>query len=370
MSERVARRYDDTVDKKRVKSCVLKHLFWREFSNQKNRPNLPEILSPTRVERQFFKNFATDAAETKFVTNSNCEVSDNKSFVKSNLLRYSTISISKQFIRSNVQQGDYFPLLCIKTPFFWGSSATKKSAKKTRKGSLQRATNVTFSKFRGWRRKVSRKIVKTCNLSREILACDFLSFLQCDPGECDFSRSGAESLLTGKHQVKMTANKWRVPSALNISQFVRYAQIPEFPRIHSRSRSYLKYLDLQITTELLIDLLSAGDSAYSCENLFEILGTPVITLLIFTGTPVKTCWKMLSVVIILSVISSVRSYRNRKSCVNVRIWRKRAAVRRKSHCISERVSGWISRAEQTKRCGRGSWRTFNTIFSTKQDQKE
>ena len=32
--ERVARRYDDTVDKKQVNSCVLKHLFCRELSNQ------------------------------------------------------------------------------------------------------------------------------------------------------------------------------------------------------------------------------------------------------------------------------------------------------------------------------------------------
>jgi len=52
----------------------------------------------------------------------------------------------------------------------------------------------------------------------------------------------------------------------------------------------LKYLDLQITTEILLDLLSAGDSVYSRENLLEILGTPVITCLICTGTPVKTCW--------------------------------------------------------------------------------
>jgi len=36
-SERVTRRCDGTVDKKRVNSCVLKYLFWRELSNQKNR---------------------------------------------------------------------------------------------------------------------------------------------------------------------------------------------------------------------------------------------------------------------------------------------------------------------------------------------
>jgi len=35
-SERVTWRFNNTVavDKKRVKSCVLKHLFWREISNQ------------------------------------------------------------------------------------------------------------------------------------------------------------------------------------------------------------------------------------------------------------------------------------------------------------------------------------------------
>jgi len=35
------------VDKKRLKSCLLKHLFWRKFSNQKNRPNPLEMLCRT-----------------------------------------------------------------------------------------------------------------------------------------------------------------------------------------------------------------------------------------------------------------------------------------------------------------------------------
>jgi len=38
----------------------------------------------------------------------------------------------------------------------------------------------------------------------------------------------------------------------------------------------------------LIDLLSDGDSVDSNETSFEILGTPVKTCLICTGTPVKT----------------------------------------------------------------------------------
>jgi len=47
-SERVTRPCDDTVDKKRVNSCVLKFLFWREFSNQKIAKKNPEMLFPTR----------------------------------------------------------------------------------------------------------------------------------------------------------------------------------------------------------------------------------------------------------------------------------------------------------------------------------
>ena len=46
-SERVARRCDDTVDRKWVHSCVLKHLFWREWSNQKHGQNNLEMPSPT-----------------------------------------------------------------------------------------------------------------------------------------------------------------------------------------------------------------------------------------------------------------------------------------------------------------------------------
>jgi len=48
-SERVARRCDNTADKKREISCAVKHLFfWRELSNQKYRPKIPEMHSPTR----------------------------------------------------------------------------------------------------------------------------------------------------------------------------------------------------------------------------------------------------------------------------------------------------------------------------------
>ena len=39
------------------------------------------------------------------------------------------------------------------------------------------------------------------------------------------------------------------------------------------------------------DLLSDGDSVYSRENLFEILGTSVKTCLLCMGTPLKTCYE-------------------------------------------------------------------------------
>jgi len=47
-SERLDQRCDDTIDKKRVNSSVLKYFFWREMSNQKNHNKNPEMLSLTR----------------------------------------------------------------------------------------------------------------------------------------------------------------------------------------------------------------------------------------------------------------------------------------------------------------------------------
>jgi len=45
--------------------------------------------------------------------------------------------------------------LCTKTPLFEESWATKNMNKKNWNCSLRRATNVVFSKFRGWRRKTA-----------------------------------------------------------------------------------------------------------------------------------------------------------------------------------------------------------------------
>jgi len=60
---------------------------------------------------------------------------------------------------------------------------------------------------------------------------------------------------------------------------------------HSRRRSDLKYSGSTDHPVFLDSLLSNGDSSYSCETLFQILGTPEKMCLICTGTPLKTCWK-------------------------------------------------------------------------------
>jgi len=53
-SERVAWRCDDTVDKKRVNSCVLKHLFLEGLGNQKYRQKKPEMHPLTRYDDDCF----------------------------------------------------------------------------------------------------------------------------------------------------------------------------------------------------------------------------------------------------------------------------------------------------------------------------
>ena len=58
VSIRVVRHCDDTVDKKWLNSCVLKHLLcWREFSNYQNGQKNLEMFSP---KRSSFPNFAED----------------------------------------------------------------------------------------------------------------------------------------------------------------------------------------------------------------------------------------------------------------------------------------------------------------------
>jgi len=67
----------------------------------------------------------------------------------------------------------------LKHPLFWGKSATKNPAKTPRKCSFQRATSVTFSKFRSWRRKkincTSHRFLKPC-FTRFWLMITFITF--------------------------------------------------------------------------------------------------------------------------------------------------------------------------------------------------
>jgi len=44
----MARRCDDTIDKKGLNFYVLKKIIWRKFSNQKSRQKPPGMLFPTR----------------------------------------------------------------------------------------------------------------------------------------------------------------------------------------------------------------------------------------------------------------------------------------------------------------------------------
>jgi len=64
-SERVARRCDDTVDKKRVNSCVLKHLFLKGVEQPKISSKNPRNALSDALLMSRFENFAADAAKKK-----------------------------------------------------------------------------------------------------------------------------------------------------------------------------------------------------------------------------------------------------------------------------------------------------------------
>ena len=59
----------------------------------------------------------------------------------------------------------------------------------------------------------------------------------------------------------------------------------------SRTRSDLWKFGSSDSAVFPHTFLSDGDSVYSRETLFEILGTPEKMCLTCTGTPVETCWK-------------------------------------------------------------------------------
>jgi len=61
----VARRCNDTVDKKRVNSCVLKHLFLKGVEQPKISPQKPRNALSEAVLMSRFQKFAADAAKKK-----------------------------------------------------------------------------------------------------------------------------------------------------------------------------------------------------------------------------------------------------------------------------------------------------------------
>jgi len=62
-SERVARRCDDSVDKKRVNSCTLKQFFLEGVEQQKILPKKPRNALSDALLMSRFQNFAAHAAE-------------------------------------------------------------------------------------------------------------------------------------------------------------------------------------------------------------------------------------------------------------------------------------------------------------------
>jgi len=61
----MVRRCDDTVDKKRVNSCVLKHLFLERVEQPKTSPKKPGNALSDALLMLCLQNFAADAAEKK-----------------------------------------------------------------------------------------------------------------------------------------------------------------------------------------------------------------------------------------------------------------------------------------------------------------
>jgi len=71
-SERVARRCDDTVDKKRVNSCVLKHLFLEGVEQPNISPQKPGNALSDALRMSRFQNFAAGAAKTRTTLHAIC----------------------------------------------------------------------------------------------------------------------------------------------------------------------------------------------------------------------------------------------------------------------------------------------------------
>jgi len=60
----MVRRCDDTVDKKRLNSCVLKHIFLERVEQPKILPKTPGDAFSDALLMSCFQKFAADAAKT------------------------------------------------------------------------------------------------------------------------------------------------------------------------------------------------------------------------------------------------------------------------------------------------------------------
>ena len=96
--------------------------------------------------------FQNNLLETTYVNTCNIIVANTR--LISILFRLHAVSsrLLQNLWHRNGPEQEASEFLCTKTTLFRESWATKKIAKNPRKCSLQRATNVVFSKFHGWRR--------------------------------------------------------------------------------------------------------------------------------------------------------------------------------------------------------------------------
>jgi len=125
-SERVARRCDYTVDKKRVNSCVLKHLFLEGVEQPKISPKTPGNALSDALLMSRFQNFAADAATKKprsarffetvlraVLINELIRINSGPNILRSYFLhwaQHSSVSSKLKSVRTNLHKN-----LCVRT---------------------------------------------------------------------------------------------------------------------------------------------------------------------------------------------------------------------------------------------------------------
>jgi len=98
---RVTRYCDNTVDKQRVNSFVLKHLFWRKLSNSKKSHKNPGNALSDALLMSHFQNFAADAAKKR---NSSCKFSVFRAVLINSLI---CINLGPKILRSCFLQREW-----------------------------------------------------------------------------------------------------------------------------------------------------------------------------------------------------------------------------------------------------------------------